>query len=53
MSEILVGQYLFERIKQLGVKSVFGVPGGKSRLESLKFYILFSAATANSGFERL
>jgi hypothetical protein len=30
MSEILVGKYLFERLKQLGVKSVFGVPGGES-----------------------
>jgi TPP-dependent 2-oxoacid decarboxylase len=28
MSETLVGLYLFERLKQLGVKTVFGVPGG-------------------------
>ncbi|KAE8448985.1 hypothetical protein EG329_008573 [Mollisiaceae sp. DMI_Dod_QoI] len=27
MSEIAVGSYLFERLKQLGAKSVFGVPG--------------------------
>ena len=27
-SEILVGDYLWARIKQLGVKSIFGVPGG-------------------------
>ncbi|KUJ13706.1 putative pyruvate decarboxylase [Mollisia scopiformis] len=27
MSEITVGSYIFERLKQLGVKSVFGVPG--------------------------
>jgi TPP-dependent 2-oxoacid decarboxylase len=29
MSEILVGAYLFERLKQLGAKTAFGVPGGK------------------------
>ncbi|KAN0110591.1 putative pyruvate decarboxylase [Hyaloscypha variabilis] len=27
MSDILVGAYLFERLKQLGVKTIFGVPG--------------------------
>jgi len=27
MAEIQVGRYLFERIKQLGIKTVFGVPG--------------------------
>ena len=27
--EISVGRYVFERVKQLGIKSVFGVPGGK------------------------
>lgn len=27
MAEIQIGKYLFERIKQLGIKSVFGVPG--------------------------
>ncbi|TVY83891.1 Pyruvate decarboxylase [Lachnellula suecica] len=27
MTEILVGSYLFQRLKQLGVNSVFGVPG--------------------------
>lgn len=30
MSEILVGQYLFRRLKQLGVDTIFGVPGGTS-----------------------
>jgi TPP-dependent 2-oxoacid decarboxylase len=29
MSDILVGAYLFERLKQLGVKTIFGVPGGE------------------------
>jgi len=28
MAEIAVGSYIFERLKQLGVKSIFGVPGG-------------------------
>ncbi|MCJ1384431.1 hypothetical protein MMC17_007547 [Xylographa soralifera] len=27
MTDIGVGRYLFERIKQLGIKSIFGVPG--------------------------
>jgi pyruvate decarboxylase len=27
MAEIQVGEYLLERLKQLGIKSVFGVPG--------------------------
>lgn len=35
MSDILVGLYLFERLKQLGVKSVFGVPGGMLSTKSL------------------
>jgi len=26
--EILVGSYLLERLRQLGLKTVFGVPGG-------------------------
>lgn len=29
MSEILVGEYLFRRLKQIGVQTVFGVPGGE------------------------
>lgn len=32
MSEILVGQYIFRRLKQLGVQTVFGVPGGESSI---------------------
>lgn len=28
MAEIAIGQYIFTRLAQLGVKSVFGVPGG-------------------------
>lgn len=27
-SEILVGSYLLERLRQLGLKTIFGVPGG-------------------------
>ena len=30
MADINIGSYIFERVKQLGVKSVFGVPGGMS-----------------------
>ena len=30
MSQIKLGDYLFQRLKQLGIKSVFGVPGGVS-----------------------
>jgi TPP-dependent 2-oxoacid decarboxylase len=30
MAEITVGSYLFTRLKQLGLQTVFGVPGGKS-----------------------
>jgi TPP-dependent 2-oxoacid decarboxylase len=29
MSQIKVGEYLFLRLKELGVKTVFGVPGGE------------------------
>jgi hypothetical protein len=32
MAEIAVGSYIFERLKQLGVKTVFGVPGGAYQL---------------------
>lgn len=31
MSEVTVGAYLFQRLKQLGVKTIFGVPGGKKK----------------------
>ena len=31
MSQIKVGEYLFLRLKELGVKTVFGVPGGEYR----------------------
>lgn len=37
MDEVLVGTYLFQRLKQLGVDSVFGVPGGKDLLHFLLF----------------
>jgi TPP-dependent 2-oxoacid decarboxylase len=37
MSETLVGLYLFERLKQLGVKTVFGVPGGDFPLAQILF----------------
>ena len=30
MDQISIGMYLFNRMRQLGVKTVFGVPGGKS-----------------------
>lgn len=29
MSEIKIGEYLFRRLNQLGVKTCFGVPGGE------------------------
>lgn len=29
MAQLKIGQYLFTRIKQLGVQTVFGVPGGE------------------------
>jgi hypothetical protein len=32
MSDVTVGAYLFQRLKQLGVQTIFGVPGGKNRL---------------------
>lgn len=32
MAEVSVGLYLFTRLKQLGVETVFGVPGGKCYL---------------------
>lgn len=28
MSEILVGEYLFRRLKEIGIETIFGVPGG-------------------------
>ncbi len=33
-SEILVGQYLFRRLKEIGIETVFGVPGGMSPIGS-------------------
>lgn len=36
MTEISVGVYLFSRLRQLGIKSISGVPGGTSK----HFYIL-------------
>lgn len=30
MAEVNIGDYLFRRIAELGVRSVFGVPGGLS-----------------------
>lgn len=30
MGELLVGEYLLKRVKELGVESVFGVPGGNN-----------------------
>lgn len=29
MGKLLVGEYLLKRLEQLGIKSIFGVPGGK------------------------
>jgi TPP-dependent 2-oxoacid decarboxylase len=29
MTQIKVGDYLFKRLHELGIRSVFGVPGGK------------------------
>jgi hypothetical protein len=29
MAQLTIGQYLFTRLKQLGLQTVFGVPGGK------------------------
>jgi hypothetical protein len=31
MAEIPVGEYLFRRLKQMGIETAFGVPGGKTR----------------------
>ena len=30
MPDIKVGSYLFARLRELGVETIFGVPGGKS-----------------------
>ena len=35
MAEVTVGSYLFTRLKQLGVETVFGVPGGKYYISRL------------------
>jgi TPP-dependent 2-oxoacid decarboxylase len=29
MAQLKIGQYLFTRLKQLGIQTVFGVPGGE------------------------
>jgi len=29
MPEIVIGEYLFRRLKQIGIDTIFGVPGGK------------------------
>jgi hypothetical protein len=34
MSEILVGEYLFRRLKEIGIDTIFGVPGGLLPLHS-------------------
>jgi TPP-dependent 2-oxoacid decarboxylase len=31
MAEIPVGEYLFRRLKQMGIETAFGVPGGRYR----------------------
>jgi TPP-dependent 2-oxoacid decarboxylase len=31
MADIPVGEYLFRRLKQLGIETAFGVPGGNHR----------------------
>ena len=38
MSEILVGQYLFQRLKEIGIETVFGVPGGMLLPPTLLWY---------------
>lgn len=30
MAEIPVGEYLFRRLKQIGIETAFGVPGGRT-----------------------
>jgi len=30
MPEIFIGQYLFRRLKEIGIETIFGVPGGKN-----------------------
>lgn len=30
MAEIPVGEYLFRRLKQMGIETAFGVPGGRT-----------------------
>lgn len=34
MAEIPLGEYLFRRLKQLGIETAFGVPGGRLPLHS-------------------
>lgn len=49
MSEILVGEYLFRRLKQIGVQTIFGVPGGKSRMTRPWSPVAFSSAYFREG----
>lgn len=30
MAEIRIGEYLFRRLKQMGIETAFGVPGGNA-----------------------
>lgn len=32
MAEIPIGEYLFRRLKQMGIETAFGVPGGRNPL---------------------
>jgi TPP-dependent 2-oxoacid decarboxylase len=52
MAEIQVGRYLFERIKQLGIKTVFGVPGGKGN-QFLYFGFISTRAGINWRYVRI
>ena len=52
MAEIQIGRYLFERIKQLGNKTVFGVPGGKSN-QFLSFGFVSTQAGINWIYVRI
>jgi TPP-dependent 2-oxoacid decarboxylase len=34
MAEIKIGEYIFKRLRELGIETVFGVPGGTLSLGS-------------------
>lgn len=36
MAEIPIGEYLFRRLKQMGIETAFGVPGGKVPLHFIR-----------------